>query len=163
MLLRIYDKQAERKAKGHSDPGPWMRVEFQARKERAPLLCRCLLAEDAGELVCGLLRGYLEFKEAPTASEDTNRSRWSPQPWWRTFLEDAAKRKLGVPDPEPSLERAATWFVRQVAPVYALLRLAEDYGDAWLEEQLDAGARRFRRWQVKALGLAGDEELCLSG
>jgi hypothetical protein len=153
MMLRIYDKRAERKAKSFEDPGHWMRVEFQARKERAGTLARALLAEDAGALVCGLLRGYLEFKVAPDCPQETNRSRWKPQEWWREFLHDAEKRTLGLPTPEPSLERAANWFIRQVAPVYALLRLAEKYGDEWLETQLDAGARRLQKWQVMALGL----------
>lgn len=153
MLLRIYDKQAERIAKGHADPGPWMRVEFQGRKERAKLLAKALLVDEPGELVCGLLRGYLEFKVKPEDEGDTNRSRWQPQPWWREFLEDAAKRKVGVAAPEKTIERAAAWFIKQVAPVYALLRLASEYGEEWLEEQLDKGARRLQKWQVEALGL----------
>jgi DNA relaxase NicK len=153
MLLRVYDKQAERISKGHADPGHWMRVEFQGRKERAKLLAKALLVDEPGELVCGLLRGYLEFKQKPEDDRDTNRSRWEAQPWWREFLEDAAKRKVGVAQPEKTIERAAAWFVRQVAPVYALLRLASEYGEEWLEEQLDKGARRLQKWQVHALGI----------
>lgn len=149
IMLRIYDKRAETQEKGHQDPGHWMRVELQARDERATGLVKAF-AKSGTEAVTGLLFGYLDFKEP---GEDENKSRWKTAKWWLDFLTAVEKRRSTASADLRCLERAASWFRRQVAPVFALLAASPDHGQEWLDEQIAAGVSRMQSWHWQALGL----------
>ncbi len=102
LRVRIYDKALEAKA-----PGPWTRVEMQARDEHAIALAELVAVAPGNErsAVFGqLLLHYLDFKDR---GRDGNRSRWVTAPWWSEFALGCLKRKLALaPARVPSADEA---------------------------------------------------------
>jgi len=132
--LRIYDKAAEQGV-----AGPWVRCEMQLRDTRGQLATQRLV-DDGPEFVPGMLRGYLEFKDA--SDGDSNRRRWPAAGWWVTFLHGACKVRIGLPAPTRTLAGLRDWLERQVAPTLALVDLAEGGALDWLVALVDRGRTR---------------------
>ena len=147
LRVRFYDKAAEQAEKGVTVEGPWMRCELQARDERGDWVLSALAGEGM-VAVAGLLFNYVQFKEA---GEDSNRSRWRACEWWMDFLGHVERRRCAIAAVVPTLERAANWFRKQIAPTFALLRFSAEHGDAWLDEVFASGAARLKEWQLAAL------------
>ncbi len=91
ILIRIYDKAAER---GYTDGRHWVRVETQARDERATAFAEAIFKSDMpiGEVYSGVLLNYLRF--IVPDETDTNRSRWTTADYWYEFLGDVSRIKL---------------------------------------------------------------------
>lgn len=107
--LRIYDKQAQQLQAGKEDPGHWIRVELELKKDRAQVAIEGYLLEGV-PFVVGVLRGMLQFRER---REKANKTRWPVCTWWGDFLDWVGKRSLSLPEPEPSVERSWNWMQRQ--------------------------------------------------
>lgn len=103
-FVRIYDKQAERIASGHDDPGHWVRVELAARHKRAQQAFEWYVKRDTRALVA-LTRRYVDFVD-PGA--DSNKARWPASSWWSAFWQgierDAADTTL-APDGRSAEEK----------------------------------------------------------
>jgi hypothetical protein len=120
-FLRIYDKQAEQLDKGKDDPGEWVRVELELKREKANEVVGRYIQEGVA-FVVGLLRGLIEFKER---GEDQTKTRWATCAWWGAFLEWAEKARLSLPKVQPSVERSMAWMDAQWPRTIALVTSAE--------------------------------------
>jgi hypothetical protein len=144
LSVRIYDKALEA-----GRPGPWTRIEVQARDERAAALAGKLVLTDPrarAQAFGGLLLYYLDFK---AAGRDGNRSRWSTAEWWSDFIQSTVKRKLDVdPKPLPSAEEAISALMQQYGPSMAALVEVVGYGPIF-----DAVERSKERWKPRHLRL----------
>jgi phage replication initiation protein len=148
---RIYDKAAEQ---GLPASEPWMRFELQLRDERAELMVAQLATSaDPGEVVLGVIRGYVDFKER---GSDGHRHRWQAAPWWEAFCRGVAKLRLGTaPEAMRGVEQVKSWLLRQVAPALALVVAADAGSMDWVYGALAMGRRRWRVEHRAMLAMAG--------
>jgi hypothetical protein len=142
--LRVYDKAAEQKVER-----PWLRVEFQIRKERADAAI-CLLtagAEEAVEYVKMVILGYIDFKE-PEAG-DSNKWRWPTVDWWAEMW-GTQKGRLTLGSEMPTEDDSRAWF-EKLGPSLAIL-LELDGGDlGWFFDAIKQGRKPVRqggRWRA---------------
>jgi DNA relaxase NicK len=150
--VRMYDKRAESIEKGLADPGPWVRVEVQARDERADWLLKQIVA-DSGAAVAECLLNYVDFREVDPA--DSNRSRWVTCSWWVSFLATLEKRKSTCTGVVRSLEQTLQWLSRQVSPALAFVLHAPGFGLDALLSLLPEGTERLQPWHIKTLEAMG--------
>lgn len=150
-MLLVYDKAAERAAKGVAFEGEhWVRVELRLRRERANAAASLFkgIREDAGRVfrhLAGVLRGYIEFKQ-PNGG-DSNKRRWRPAAWWLQFVGHVEKARLAVRERElRTVEDVKGWFSLQVAPSVALLEESMGKAEAWawILGETEAGRLRWR-------------------
>lgn len=135
-MLLIYDKSAERAARGVEFGGDhWIRVELRLRRERANAAAAVFKsvkenARAAMAHLAGVVRGYIEFK-TPDAS-DSNKRRWAPAAWWVEFLGHVEKARLTVSESKlQTAEGLRAWVSGQVAPSLALLVEVMGFDAAW--------------------------------
>lgn len=151
--LRVYDKRAERLARGElaADlPESWTRWEFAFQKDKAHAAA-VVLADHGWEAAVGLLRSCIEFKHGP---QPANVSRWKVAKWWEQLTE-AAKRAFELPGREPvTVDKALAYLAKQVAPTMAYLVKALHGEIGWFEDMLSNGSMRLsaRHRQALALG-----------
>lgn len=132
-LIRIYDKAAEQKQPGH-----WIRVEMELRKERAEAAAREVLehwrSADYPQMVAGWLFKALDFKVA--SSSQKQKSRWVTCAWWREFLGSVTKVRLFVSKVVSSLDSIVGWLTHQAAPSLYLVRkkLGSDFLDSLIKD-----------------------------
>lgn len=122
MLIRIYDKAAER---GYTDGTHWIRIEMQMRDEIARGFSNGMIemqldlnghwhpycATDFGNYFRGVLHNYLRFV---TESEDTNKSRWPTADYWEKLLEGVGKiRCWSSPGINYNMSRLENFVLRQ--------------------------------------------------
>lgn len=140
LSVRIYDKALEA-----GRPGPWTRVEVQARDERAVALASKLALSDPlarARAFGSLLLYYLDFK---AASRDGNRSRWATAAWWSEFVQSTVKRKLDLdPKPPPTADEAISSLVHQYGPLIAVVVEFAGYGPI-----VEAVERSKERWKPR--------------
>ena len=110
IMLRVYEKNYERQAKGYEIDVPiWNRWELVLKHEKAnDFVTRYL--EDGysfGSLFGGILADLIRFVEP---SEDTNKSRWQTSPWWSDFLAMAEPIQLKGKEYQPSLAKTLNWI-----------------------------------------------------
>jgi len=149
--MRIYDKRLEEMEKRDiEDPGHWIRVEVQFRRERAKAIVALYIAEGVPAVV-GVIRGLVEFKKPST---DGPKSRWEVEQWWSSFLEDAEKRALSLPRGERTLDKTKAWLERQVAPSMAFVVKAEGGSVDYVYDLIHQGNGRLAPWQTAILGHA---------
>lgn len=95
VLIRIYDKLAERlsKLKNDSDKEKireeiphWIRVELQMRDERALEFIRVLKTMEIGEAYTGVIRNYLEYGYTRQVDGE---ERFCPYVYWEKVLDGA--------------------------------------------------------------------------
>ena len=114
ILLRIYDKAAERKKVGEH----WIRVEMQLRRDRA----FSFISSDApiGEKFAGVLRNYLTYL-SPT--NDSNKRRWPVAPYWEKLVSSADPISLYIePGTDYNLMRMENYVFNQAGnPAAALI------------------------------------------
>ena len=125
VLIRIYDKRAERLAKLKNENDiqsliqncpHWVRVELQLRNERAHAWVHKILHEkrNIGELFAGVIHNYLRFIVEPRSSSDTNRWRWEMKPYWKKFLHGVEQVQLySKPGTEYNLQHLDHYVCRQ--------------------------------------------------
>jgi len=133
--MRIYDKRAERLDKGKDDPGRWIRVELELKRERAAESVRRYVSEGVPFIV-GLVRGLIEFKEL---GEGETKTRWPICDWWGAFLDQSAKARLSLPEVDPTIERTWEWLWRQLPRSLARVIAAEGGDIGKLQFLLDEG------------------------
>jgi len=114
MSVCFYDKAKEQLL---PDGQRWVRCELRAKKERAHALVLAFI-QDGFSAVVGVLRNYLDFREA---GSDSNVSRWPTVSWWSRFLGACERVRLSIPKPERTVQRVREWLLKQVAPMFAVL------------------------------------------
>lgn len=110
LMLRVYEKNYERQAKGYEIDVPiWNRWELVLKHEKAnDFVTRYL--EDGysfGSLFGGILADLIRFVEP---GEDTNKSRWQTSDWWSNFLAMAEPIQLKGKEYQPSLAKTLNWI-----------------------------------------------------
>lgn len=118
VLIRIYDKAAERKL---DDGSHWIRCELQLRDDRASQFC--LLPFSIGESFASVILNYLRYV-LPDDS-DSNKWRWALTDYWAEFLGDAVAHSIYVkPGTEYNLERCENFVFNQAGnAIDALLQI----------------------------------------
>ncbi len=106
VLIRIYDKAAERKC----EPGThWIRCEIQLRDDRAVQFTKIPLP--IGEAYAGVILNYLRYVEP---ADDANKWRWPMQDYWYNFVEDAQRISIyQAPGMEYNEERCKNYVINQ--------------------------------------------------
>ena len=156
IMLRVYDKQLERIAKGIEGAGelPWIRWELELKNEYANVaLVDLLNGVDVGSLVFGILSNYFRI----IVFDDSNKSRCSIDEKWKQFLDEVSKINLFVMQEPPTLQDKKEWVMKQIAPTITGLCLAE-YGDiSWLFENFGANADRMSKHLKKLVSQVNPE------
>lgn len=106
ILIRIYDKAAERKC----EPGThWVRCEIQMRDSRAVQFTKLQLP--IGEAFSGVLLNYLRYVEP---ADDANKWRWPMRPYWEDLVADAQRISIyEAPGMDYNLERCENYVFNQ--------------------------------------------------
>ena len=93
VLIRIYDKAAERNRKDEIEH--WVRCEMQLRRNRANEFIRLLICENEviDDLYFAVLNHYLRFVEP---SEDSNKSRWDTAAHWVKFASSRTDKAVSL-------------------------------------------------------------------
>ena len=106
ILIRIYDKAAERKL---TDGSHWIRVEMQLRRDRALQFISSL--NHVGDTFCGVVLNYLRYVEE---IDDSNKWRWPLKQYWADMLYSAERISLYVkPGTEYNMIRMTNYVFRQ--------------------------------------------------
>ena len=105
MLIRIYDKAAEKQVDGH-----WIRVEMQMRDEIAVGFLSGM-SGGLGDHACGVLNNYLRYVEP---AEGQNMSRWPMTPYWAKFTNEMqAVRCWSAPGVDYDLMHLSNYIINQ--------------------------------------------------
>lgn len=126
IMLRVYEKNYERQAKGYEIDVPiWNRWELVLKHEKANDFVTRYLdgGYSFGSLFGGILADLIRFVE-PGA--DTNKSRWQTSPWWSDFLAMAEPIQLKGKEYQPSLAKTLNWVENStVTAIKGLSAIAE--------------------------------------
>jgi len=106
--IRLYNKAAEQDV-----DGPWIRLEWQLRRDQASAVADLLNRGDFSD-VAARLRFYCDWKLPASSSEI---SRWPCHPAWLALLGSVKKALDGVKRAHSSIAQSALWIQRQVAGV----------------------------------------------
>lgn len=110
LMLRVYEKNYERQAKGYENDVPiWNRWELVLKHEKANDFVTRYLdgGHSFGSLFGGILADLIRFVEP---GEDTNKSRWQTSTWWSDFLAEAEPIQLKGKEYQPSLAKTLNWL-----------------------------------------------------
>nr|DAX00834.1 MAG TPA: Replication initiation factor [Inoviridae sp.] len=133
IMLRLYDKQLEQQKKEVAVTCPWVRWEFEIKKERADSFAKEVIHnQQFGVLGMQLLSWYLRFIN----QDDSNKSRCSTLPLWDEFINNVGKLKLSINKSEKSVEKSLMWVQRQCAPTIAGLVMANAGDISFLTDKL---------------------------
>ena len=126
IMLRVYEKNYERQAKGYEIDVPiWNRWELVLKHEKANDFVTRYLdgGYSFGSLFGGILADLIRFVE-PGA--DTNKSRWQTSPWWSDFLAMAEPIQLKGKEYQPSLAKTLNWIENStITAIKGLSAIAE--------------------------------------
>lgn len=131
ILIRIYDKAAERKC----EPGThWVRCEIQMRDSRAVQFTKLQLP--IGEAFSGVLLNYLRYVEP---ADDANKWRWPMRPYWEDLVADAQRISIyEAPGMDYNLERCENYVFNQAGnAIDTMLKL---YGTEKFLEKIEKRA-----------------------
>lgn len=161
--LRVYDKRLELKRKHRED---WQdygtRWELEFRQERADACAKQLLATPESawqEIVVGLLRTYIDFRETSREASSAARSRAPLLDWWEELTTGFQKARLMIEKRERSLEEIQEWFKRNLGPILAVLYVTPGLGEEWIKEVINSGADRWRPTHFRLLKRKGPADL----
>lgn len=167
LYVRIYDKLAERIAKGQQiEEGItfWNRTELQLRDERADSAMVLIATEkhEVGALVCGLLKNYINFLN-PTKTADgsihQNKARWKVSKFWTDFLGDVEKIGLTEIAPDRTIETTKQWFEKFVTPSMSAVLEAMDYDEELLHKWILEGKRKMSKRHYKMIENYKNEQI----
>jgi len=153
--VRFYEKNIEQIMKGNEIPEGctvWNRTEIQARNERAKAFMQLLAYETfgAGEIVCGTLKNYIQFRKE--VKNDKNKSRWPIAAFWKKFLGDVEKIQLTLKPMSQSVERKYKWIDKSVTKSLALLAVAfPENTQEMFEKFVDEGISKFKKTDVQII------------
>ncbi|MDZ4733653.1 MAG: replication initiation factor domain-containing protein [Nitrospirota bacterium] len=147
-LLRIYDKRLELHAQEREDWQEYgIRWELELKKDRAQACGQVLsFLEEANwhEFIVGVLRSYVDFRDTVRDEEDEYRCRAPLLDWWLVLTEGFKKARLVVEKEAQTLPKVKRWVRQSVAPMLAVICAEHSGGQAWLEQQIVAGVRRWK-------------------
>lgn len=147
-MIRVYDKASEQ-----GKPGPWVRVELEARGKFGDALSRAYFQRGAVAIVEQVNR-RVRFTEPGT---DGNKRRAVPALWWAAFLgsvKPGASLMVGEL-PECTISALAQFIERQAGPALATL-LRADGGDlSRLFGIVGRSEARLKPKHLAALAMAG--------
>lgn len=146
VMVRIYDKAAQEGVPGH-----WVRVEIEAKDERAQALVEAFHARGM-QVVAEYLLALLDFKEQ---GEHSLRSRWQTAAWWAALLDTTRKLRLRIAGTVQTLEQVKRWLQKQVAPSLAILMMASGGDLDELLRIIEEGRYRVKPWRLARLLPAG--------
>lgn len=118
VLIRIYDKAAERHCEGGTH---WVRVELQLRDDRAAQFIRIPLT--IGEAFSGVVLNYLRY--VIPQEVDTNKWRWPMTDYWIDMLELLTPISVyTAPGMEYNIDRCREYVVNQAGnAIDAMIRI----------------------------------------
>jgi hypothetical protein len=141
-LLRIYDKRLELQSKGQEN---WQdygtRWELELKKDRAEQCARALATLDEAdwkELVIGLLRSYVDFRQIPKDAEDEERYRAPVLEWYALLTEGFQKGRLAQEKQVQTLQNVKRWVSDTLTPMLAVI-CATPGGEEWLLNEIVRG------------------------
>ena len=147
--LRIYDKRLELQQKHRPNWADFgTRWELEFRKDRADACARRLAESDPllwQELVVGLLRSHLDFRETTRDHDSAARCRAPLVAWWEQLTCGFQKARLTVEKRERTLDEVKEWFKQSVGPTLAVLYVIPGLGLPWIEEVVNSGADRWKK------------------
>jgi len=147
-LLRIYDKRLEGQAKQRENWQDYgIRWELELKKDRAQACGQVLsnLGEaDWLEFMVGVLRSYIDFR-VTTPDEEKVRYRAPLLDWWLLLTDGFRKGRLVVEKEAQTLPKVKRWVSQSVAPMLAVICAECPEGRGWLEKEIIAGVRRWKR------------------
>ena len=135
-------------------PESYVRVELELHDEQAQAMARLIASgAELGEVLAGVLRRKLDFKEAHGHSQ---RERRKTLAWWSDFLAGVEKLRLAVAPIVRTLQKAEAYLLRQAAPVFALItEIAElTRGADFVADLRAEGRRRWKKWHIEQLSSA---------
>jgi phage replication initiation protein len=160
IIVRIYDKGAKEEA-----PYPWVRVEFQLRKESADqYINQGTFINKTGEIKKGkdskkissglkfsersfpkLAYYYLRFLDPRKNKLGflLHKRHWDTSPFWLNFLGVSEGQKIGLPKYETGLEDLRDWFLKQNSGAEFLLKKA--FGEEFEKEKRKVGKEKFEK------------------
>ena len=146
-LLRIYDKRLELQSKGQEN---WQeygtRWELELKKERAEQCARALASLDEAdwkELVIGLLRSYVDFRQITKETEDEERYRAPMLEWYALLTEGFQKGRLAQETQVQTLQNVKRWVSDTLTPMLAVI-CATPGGEEWLLQEIVRGIARWK-------------------
>ena len=141
-LIRIYDKEAEQRARGKLYVGHWVRVEMQLRGKRANAAVQYILEhpDDWQTQARGWLLAALDFK---IPGEGSNKSCWATAEWWLTFLDFASKLRIFISRRILTIEDVKNWVEQQIGPYLFVLQAV--YGKDILSDIANRSATRLTK------------------
>lgn len=147
-FLRIYDKRLELQAKERAEWQEYgIRWELELKKDRAQLCGQALMAlEEANwiEFIVGVLRSYVDFRDTHRDEDEEYRYRAPLLDWWAMLTDGFRKARLVVEKEPQTLEGVKRWVSTSLAPMLAVVCVAEPDGQAWLNRQMNAGVDRWK-------------------
>jgi hypothetical protein len=145
-LLRIYDKRLELQSQERTDAAEYgIRWELELKQERANICAACLAMLEVDqwrEVIVGLLRSYIDFRDTTADEEEEYRYRAPLLPWYAELTEGFQKGRLVIEKEEPGLPKVKAWISDAVAPMLAVI-CATPNGQAWLEREIVDGVGRW--------------------
>lgn len=161
LMLRVYEKNYERQAKGYEIDVPlWNRWELVLKHEKANDFVTRYLdgGHSFGSLFGGILADLIRFVEP---SEDTNKSRWETCDWWSDFLEKTAPIQLKGKEYQPSLAKTLTWVENStVTAIKGLSAIAEKENLDFLQilaNSVSYNQERLEKMKTEFEGLSSSE------
>lgn len=147
-FLRIYDKRLELQSKAREDWQEYgIRWELELKKDRAQLCGQALTAleeSDWIEFMVGVLRSYVDFRDTQRDEEEEYRYRAPLLGWWEQLTNGFRKAQLVVDKEPQTLAKIKGWVTKSLAPMLAVVCVAEPDGQAWLNRQINAGVDRWK-------------------
>lgn len=147
-LLRIYDKRLEAQTHGREDWQEYgIRWELELKKDRAQVCGQTLGYLDPSswlEFLIGILRSYVDFRDTIRDEQDEYRYRAPLLDWWEQLTDGFEKGRLVVEKEPQTLAQVKQWVSKSLAPMLAVVCVAEPDGQAWLNRQMNAGVDRWK-------------------
>jgi hypothetical protein len=145
--LRIYDKAAEQRAKGHEVEGKWIRYEMEWKDERAHAVACCLaiVEKDAFQaFVVGAFRSTVDFRDCDREDDSYQRCYAPVLPWWQQLTAGMEKARLVIQKSQKTIEDVKKWAVSALTPTLGILCAHPEAGEKWLVNEIVHGVQRWR-------------------
>ncbi len=143
LMIRVYDKAAERDAKKKAILSEaCTRWELELKNEYADKVAAMLSdGQLIGTVATGIFANYLRFIEL----DATRKSRCSTIDTWLDFLASASKLSLWQKGSPATIESSIGWVKHQCAPTFAMICFAMDGDLGFLTELLNDGRGRMTK------------------
>jgi hypothetical protein len=114
---------------------------LELKKDRAEQCARALAYLDEAdwkELVVGLLRSYVDFRQIPKDAEDEERYRAPVLEWYALLTEGFQKGRLAQEKQVQTLQNVKRWVSDTLTPMLAVI-CATPGGEEWLQHEIVRG------------------------